>query len=77
MPEITITRMQLYDQVWSTPMMQFAKSYNLFDVGLAKICKNHDIPRPPRGYWAKLQHGNCVDELTVWQLHRIHSVCVL
>ena len=27
------------------------------NVGLAKICRKHDIPRPPRGYWAKKQFG--------------------
>ena len=27
------------------------------DVGLAKICKSHDIPKPPVGYWAKKEVG--------------------
>jgi hypothetical protein len=29
-------------------------------VGLGKICKKLDIPLPPLGYWAKLQHGKAV-----------------
>jgi hypothetical protein len=31
-------------------------------VGLAKACKRHGIPRPPRGYWAKLEAGKRVDK---------------
>lgn len=54
---ITITRHQLYKRVWQTPIVQLAKEYSLSDVGLAKICKKYDIPRPPRGYWAKKAAG--------------------
>jgi hypothetical protein len=43
--------------VWKTPITRLAKEYGLSDVGLAKICKKHDIPRPPRGYWAKKEGG--------------------
>jgi len=53
----TLKRCELYRLVWEQPMLQLAKTYGLSDVGLAKICRKHDIPRPPRGYWAKLQHG--------------------
>lgn len=53
----TINRKQLYDKVWSTPMTAIAKEFGLSDVGMAKLCKRHDIPRPPRGYWAKVEHG--------------------
>lgn len=53
----TITRKQLYEKVWSTPMTAFSKEYGLSDVGMAKLCKRHDIPRPPRGYWARVEHG--------------------
>lgn len=54
---IIITRKDLYDQVWSTPMRLLAKKFGLSDVGLAKVCRKHDIPRPSVGYWAKKQHG--------------------
>lgn len=53
----TITRKQLYEKVWSTPMSVISKEYGISDVGMAKHCKRHDIPRPPRGYWAKVEHG--------------------
>jgi len=57
---ITISRKELYEQVWSEPVMQLAKRYGFSDVWLAKICRRHDIPRPPRGYWARKQSGQKV-----------------
>ena len=57
METITLTRQQLYEHVWSEPMTKLAKRCGLTDVGLAKICRTHDIPCPPRGYWAKKRVG--------------------
>lgn len=54
---ITVTREDLYGQVWSEPMSRLASSYGLSDAGLATICRKHDIPCPPRGYWAKKAAG--------------------
>ena len=50
MATITITRKSLYDQVWSEPILHLAKRYGMSNVGLAKICRKHNIPRPPCGY---------------------------
>lgn len=57
MKTITITRKQLYDLVWAEPMRRLATRYGVSDVALAKTCRKHDIPRPPRGYWAKKAAG--------------------
>jgi hypothetical protein len=46
-------RERLYEEVWSEPVTVVAKKYGLLDVGLAKICKKLNIPRPGLGYWAK------------------------
>jgi len=54
---VEISRKELYKQVWSTPISKLAKRYGLSDVGLTKICENNNIPRPPRGYWARLSAG--------------------
>lgn len=54
---ITVTREQLYAEVWSTPMMRLAKKYEVSDVALAKACERLDVPRPPRGYWIRLEFG--------------------
>ncbi|MCA9670670.1 MAG: hypothetical protein KC503_33970 [Myxococcales bacterium] len=50
---MTLTRRQLYDLAWQTPVSRLAQQFAISDVGLAKICARHDIPRPARGYWAK------------------------
>jgi hypothetical protein len=52
-----ISRRDLYNRVWSTPMSKLARELDISDVGLAKACRRHNIPRPPRGYWAKLAVG--------------------
>jgi len=57
MSYVTLSRKELYDLVWSEPMMRLARRYGISDVGLAKICRKCNIPRPPRGYWAKKQVG--------------------
>ena len=56
----SFTREELYELVWQTPMVRLAKRFGLSDVGLRKICKKNDIPTPPLGYWAKLEHGKLV-----------------
>jgi hypothetical protein len=56
-----MTRQQLYSSVWSEPMIKLARVHGLSDIGLAKICRKHEIPIPPRGYWAKRQAGQVVD----------------
>ena len=54
---ICLTRPQLYEKVWSQSVSSLAKEIGISDVGLAKICKRHNIPRPGLGYWAKRQAG--------------------
>lgn len=46
---IKITREELYEKVWNTPMQKLAMEFGLSDVGLAKLCKRHQIPVPGRG----------------------------
>lgn len=58
--DIELTREELYQRVWSTPMQKLAAEFGLSDVGLAKVCKKYKIPKPARGYWAKLEHGKRV-----------------
>lgn len=53
----TYDRIQLYDAIWTTPAIKLSKELGMSDVGLAKICKRHKIPRPCRGYWAKNEVG--------------------
>lgn len=50
-------RSELYALVWEKPVIRLAKELGVSDVGLAKACRRHDIPIPPRGHWTKLQFG--------------------
>lgn len=58
-----ISRSELYEQVWNVAITRLSKEYGLSDVGLAKICKRNNIPRPPRGYWARKAAGYKVKRL--------------
>lgn len=43
-------------------MTHLAKGFALSDVALHKICKKHDIPNPPLGWWAKKAAGKAVKQ---------------
>jgi hypothetical protein len=51
------TRVELFDLIWRKPMTHLSRDFGLSDQGLRKICIKYGIPLPPRGYWARLQHG--------------------
>lgn len=51
----TLTRQALYDLVWSEPMTTIAKRFQLSDVGLRKICIQHQIPLPAAGHWMQIK----------------------
>lgn len=53
----TITREELYKLVWEKPAAQLKKDFEISDVAIAKACRRLEIPKPPRGYWAKLAAG--------------------
>jgi hypothetical protein len=57
---IRLTRAELYEKVWATPVRTLAKEFGMSDVGLAKICRKHDIPVPPLGYWRRAETGHQV-----------------
>lgn len=57
MKEITITREELYDLVWTESMLALSKKYAISDVGLRKKCLSLKIPVPNAGYWAKVKFG--------------------
>jgi hypothetical protein len=54
---ITLKRKELYELVWSEPLIKLSKKFGLSDNGLRKICKRHNIPVPGIGYWAKKAAG--------------------
>ena len=54
---MTLSRDELYQLVWNEPMIRVAKRFNISGSYLARICDHLNVPRPERGYWAKLAHG--------------------
>ena len=57
---IRLTRGELYERVWATPMRTLVKEFGMSDVGLAKVCRKHNIPVPPVGYWRRTETGHKV-----------------
>lgn len=53
-------RALLHKQVWSQPAQDVAKLQGFSGVLLGTVCRKLDVPVPPRGYWARLQHGHPV-----------------
>jgi hypothetical protein len=49
----TYKRERLYKEVWAEPTQKVAARYGISDVALARACRHLQIPKPPRGYWAK------------------------
>ena len=54
---LTLSRQTLHGLVWSKPLVEIAKQFNMSDVGLAKRCRAVDVPVPYRGYWARRAAG--------------------
>jgi hypothetical protein len=59
---ISLTRQELYDRIWAEPVDTVAKELGISNVGLGKACRRHDIPVPPRGYWARKAAGHKVPQ---------------
>jgi len=55
--EIRMDRAALFERVWSEPVENLAKTWGLSGRGLSKACQRLQIPVPPRGFWARVQHG--------------------
>lgn len=49
-----IKRSEVHRMVWEEALSKLAPKLGLSDVGLRKMCKRHNIPLPPQGYWARL-----------------------
>ena len=49
-----VSREELYELVWSTPMTKVAEKFNVSGSYLARVCSALNVPRPERGYWVKL-----------------------
>ena len=56
-------RVDLYNEVWSQPLVKLSRKYGISDVRLGKVCRRLKIPHPGRGYWAKKTVGQPVKQV--------------
>ena len=59
-----LTREALYGLVWAEPMLKVAARFKVSSSYMARICGLMNVPRPERGYWAKLAGKRVVS--TAW-----------
>jgi hypothetical protein len=57
-PLVEVNRQELYDLIWSKPGTKLSSEFGVSDVAIAKRCRKLNIPRPSRGYWAKIDAGH-------------------
>lgn len=54
---LLVTRGALYEEVWREPITAVAARYGVSGSFLARVCGRLNVPRPPRGYWARHAAG--------------------
>ncbi len=52
-----MTREELFEAVWTEPMITISSRYGVSGSYLARVCDSLNVPRPDRGYWAKKAVG--------------------
>jgi len=52
-----VSREELYELVWSMSMTKVAENFSVSGSYMARVCSLLRVPRPERGYWAKLDVG--------------------
>jgi len=55
---VTLSREALYELVWAEPMLKVAEKFGVSSSYLARVCTALNVPRPERGYWAKVGAGH-------------------
>lgn len=60
-----LTRSELHDLVWSTPLYKIAQDLNRSSPTVSKACMKYNIPVPPRGYWNKVSAGHKTSKRTL------------
>src|SRR6185369_3659709 len=59
----TITRQELYERIWTTPIVRLAEELGYSYPELIKIVTALNIPRPSGGYWYRIQHGGASEQV--------------
>jgi hypothetical protein len=53
----TITREELYQALWQTPMSKLAATWGVPIAGIVKACVELKVPRPASGHWQLVARG--------------------
>lgn len=53
----SLSRAELFALIWERPSTQVAHELGVSDVALGKLCRQLQVPKPPRGYWARVASG--------------------
>lgn len=53
-----LSREALYIKVWETPAVKLTKEFGVSDVAITKMCRRLEIPKPPKGYWRRIETGS-------------------
>jgi hypothetical protein len=61
METISLTRKNLYDQVWTETVASFCLKYDIPEEGVEEICSRLNVPMPGSGHWRKLKQGKRSD----------------
>ena len=51
------SREELFALVWERTATEVARELGISDVALGKLCWQLQVPKPPRGYWARVASG--------------------
>ncbi len=70
---ITLTRKELYERIWTTPISVLAKELDLTSGTIVALCDEHQIPRPARGHWSKARHGRTPQPVPLLSTENDHS----
>lgn len=55
-----VSAAELKRLVWSMPSTEVAAIYGVSGRAVGKRCQQMGIPKPPRGYWARVRAGRAV-----------------
>jgi hypothetical protein len=71
------TKETLLSLVWNYSTSDLAEEFGVSDKAIDKRCRKFGLPKPPRGYWAKIQvgqsHENALRSLG-WTRERIEQL---
>ena len=62
---LRLSRAELYELIWTKPMTEIARQFDIRDQHIAQACVYYDIARPRAGYWQKVEHGKVVERIAL------------